>query len=296
MDEILGNIKYQPHLSKTDNIFEFTTDTLVFSEIELPLGWHEHTEIIRILEGEGEFVISGKTYRVRAGSFVIINPFQIHSGHSYIGRPLKYQSLKFIYTYFDNYTEDPTFTKFISPLIKGEAFLPSTIINSFPIHSFVTDLFNDISDNLSEKVFGHELYTKTLMYNLIYIFYKNRFVYTKSTTSKKKNTSEEIVKSTINYIHDRYDEVFDLDLLSTTLETSKPHLCRIFKRMTSQTITEYQNNYRIKKACESLIDTNDSINKIAFDLGYSNISYFHSRFKQKTQMTPNEYRTIYKKE
>lgn len=292
--ESIQNSRYLPHITQNDDIYRFYTDSLVFAKSELPLGWHNQVEIIRITEGEGEFVISGRIYRVRAGSFVIINPGQIHSGSSYIGRPLKFQSLKFLYNYFDNTDSDNVFDKYIYPLINGNSYLPNSIISTFPIHSEVTSIFDELENNRYSKDETNEIYTKMLMYKLIYIFYHNNFVYGKSYNPANKKSSNDMVKLAINYIHDKYDEDISLELLSITLETSKPHLCRIFKRLTSQTVTEYHNNFRIKKACEFLADSEDSVAKIAFELGYSNISYFHNRFKRKTGFTPSEYRTINK--
>ena len=288
-------VRNRPHLNQNDTIFEFTVDSLIFSELELPLGWHNQTEIIRIIEGEGEFIISGRTYKVRADSFVIINPNQIHSATAHIGRPLRYQSLKFLYSYFDNNETDEVFKNYVFPLRNGDSYLPNSIIHSFPIHKTVSEIFEQLDDINSSDRFTTIINTKVLMYQLLFTFYDNRFVYHKSSVPTKKNTSEDIVKNAINYIHSKYDEDFSLNLLAITFETSKPHLCRIFKRLTNQTITEYQNNHRIKHACEALVDSDDQVVKIAFDLGYSNISYFHSRFKLKTGLTPSEYRTIYKK-
>lgn len=293
MSQNTYELTYIPHLRENTKNYEFTVDQLVHSEVELPLGWHKQVEIVRILEGEGLFTISGKSYRVRAGSFVIINPNQIHSALSYVGRPLKYQSLKFTYNYFDSSDEDDVYNRYINPLKDGSSFLPNTIITAFPIHSKMIDLFNELDSANSDTSFGSEIAIKILIYQLIYLFYKNKFVYHRHE-APKKNTSENLVKDTITYIHNHYYEDFKLDLLATMFETSKPHLCRTFKRVTNQTITEYQNNHRIKKACELLTDSNDSIVKIAFDIGYSNISYFHERFKQKTFMTPNEFRDIQK--
>lgn len=287
-------IKYIPHIHRSTKMVEFSQDKLVHSEIELPLGWHEHVEIIRILEGEGEFIVSGKTHRVRAGSFIIINPNQIHSAISYFGRPLRYQSLKFLYDYFDSPEKDTVYNTYIKPLKNGTSYLPSTIIISFPIHSQIVELFDQIDSQEKESYYGSEIGLKILLLQFIHTFYKNKFVYHRSKTIKP-NMAESIVKDSIDYLHLNYQDDLDLNYMCTLFDTTKAHLCRTFKRMTNQTITEYLNNYRIQQACTELIHTDEKIVKIAFDVGYKNISYFHERFKQKTFMTPNEYRDIYKK-
>lgn len=289
------NISYKPHLRSTNALFEFSTDILVHSEIELQLGWHNQTEIIHILEGEGVFNVSGRKTRVRPGIFVIINPNQIHSAYASIGRPLRYQSLKFSYKYFESFSNDPVFDDFIKPLLYGESFLPSTIQVSFPIHYMVEKIFDDISTIYYSQDFGYELGLRTKLFELLFTFYSHKFIYHR-TTQKKVTVSEETVKKTINYIHNNFDESFTLDYLADMSSTSKPHLCRTFKRMTAQTITEYQNSYRIKKACELLINTNERIVTIAFQVGYNNISYFNERFRQKTLLTPIEYRQTHKRD
>lgn len=288
-------LTYKQHLRSTDTLFEFTTDILVHSEIELPLGWHSQIEIVHILEGEGIFNISGRKNRVRPGSFMIINPNQIHSAYAVIGRPLRYQSLKFSYKYFESFVNDPVHIEFIAPLLVGDSFLPSTIQVSFPIHHMVEKIFDDISLIYYKKEFGYELGLKTKLFELLFTFYAHKFIYHRSVP-KKVTLSEETVKRTIDYIHENYDESFTLDYLADMSSTSKPHLCRTFKRMTAQTITEYQNSYRIKKACELLTNTDDRIVSIAFKVGYNNISYFNERFRQKTLLTPIEYRQTHKRD
>ncbi len=288
-------LTYKPHLRSSDALFEFSTDTLVHSEIELPLGWHSQIEIIHIIDGEGIFNVSGRKTRVRTGSIVIINPNQIHSAHAVIGRPLRYRSLKFSYKYFESFKEDPVHKEFIEPLLSGDSYLPSTIQLSFPIHPLVEKVFDDIATLYYKADFGYELGLKTKLFELLFTFYSHKFIYHR-TTPKKVTVSEETVKRTINYIHKNYDENFTLDYLADLSSTSKEHLCRTFKRMTAQTITEYQNSHRIKKACELLTDTEDRIVSIAFQVGYNNISYFNERFLKKTLQTPVEYRQTHKKD
>lgn len=288
-------LSYKSHLKSTDTLFEFSTDILVHSEIELSLGWHSQTEIIHILDGEGVFNVSGRKTRVRPGGFVIINPNQIHSAYAVIGRPLRYQSLKFSYKYFESFNNDPVYDAFIRPLLMGDSFLPSTIQVSFPIHHMVEKIFDDVSSIYYSQDFGYELGLRTKLFELLFIFYTHKFIYHRSTP-KKVTVSEETVKRTIDYIHNNYDESFTLDYLADMSSTSKPHLCRTFKRMTAQTITEYQNAYRIKKACELLANTDERIVTIAFQVGYNNISYFNERFRQKTLLTPIEYRQTHKRD
>ncbi len=50
------------------------------------------------------------------------------------------------------------------------------------------------------------------------------------------------------------------------------------------------NFYRIKEAAKRLIETDDAISNIGFDVGYSSLSSFHKTFRESIGMTPKEYR------
>ncbi len=273
----------------------FFTHMLVHSESELQLGWHDEVEIIKIISGEGEYTISGRQYRVRAGSFILINSNQIHSARAYEGRPLINQSLKFNYSAFINTETDSTTMDFFIPLLHNEMYLPNTILTTFSIYKDVETMFDNIAYIAQKDDDCSQLLFKSHIYHLFYLFFKNNFVFHNTISADIGVSSEEMVKTTIEYIHANYHDEIPLDLLSEIVGTSKPHLCRIFKRMTNQTISEYQNNQRIAEACILLQTTNDQIIKVAFDVGYHNLSHFNSRFKQKVLITPHEFRKQIKK-
>lgn len=275
--------------------FDFSKGLLTHSENDLGLNWHNQTEIIHFIEGEGTFNVSGRSYRVRANSFIIINPNQIHSAIADFGRPLKYQTLKFKYDYFKTYDNDPVYLNYILPLSNGNSYLPSTVQPTFPIHKLITDLFDEIDDIMKSSNNTYELQIKMKMYKLIHILYSNKFVY-KKTNPFKLQDAEMTTKKIISYVELHYQSDLSLDYLSNYLETSKPHMCRTFKRMTGETISNYYNNYKINRACDLLLNTDLSATSIAFKVGYNSISYFNQRFKAKTNLTPIEFREIQKKE
>lgn len=290
------NVKVNTLFEKTlesDNI-TISRGELIYSEIELGVSWHNEVEVIHILEGEGHYTIDGKIYRVRSGSFIIINPNQIHSATASIGRPLTFESLKFKYqTLIDN-GNDIVSNDYIKPLFHGEKYLPNTILPTMPMHSMFSSMFYQLSEAYNQRSKAKYIILKSYIFHLLYLFYSNRYVY-KKTISHKTSNAVDKVKEAITYIKDHYNETIDLDFMSVNLDTSKPHLCRVFKRHTNQTITEYMNDYRIKIAYDLLTQTNQPISEIAFDIGYVNVAYFNARFKKKTLLTPKQYRESYKK-
>ena len=63
-----------------------------------------------------------------------------------------------------------------------------------------------------------------------------------------------------------------------------------FKEYTGVSPAQYQINLRIHKAKVLLISTNQPLKEIALNLGFYSPNYFYRIFKQKTCLTPSEYR------
>lgn len=55
-------------------------------------------------------------------------------------------------------------------------------------------------------------------------------------------------------------------------------------------LSEYISNVRINHVKRMLINTTKSVTEIAFDTGYCSGDYLSVRFKNKTGMTPTEFR------
>ncbi|MNP38977.1 Bifunctional transcriptional activator/DNA repair enzyme AdaA [compost metagenome] len=100
----------------------------------------------------------------------------------------------------------------------------------------------------------------------------------------------ERIKNVLNYIHEHYPEPLKLKDLASEINMSEGHFCRFFKQMVQKTPIDYMNNYRIQKACKLLENSNQKMVDIAMDVGFDNLSYFITVFKQHKKSTPSQYR------
>ena len=73
---------------------------------------------------------------------------------------------------------------------------------------------------------------------------------------------------------------------------SRGECCRFFKKMMGMTISDYLLEYRIAKSVELLESGHNSISDIAHAVGFHSASNFTALFKQKTGVTPREYRNM----
>ena len=99
-----------------------------------------------------------------------------------------------------------------------------------------------------------------------------------------------LVKQALAYIQQNYPRSFSLVELSETIGVSKSYLSRIFKIDIGISIWDYLNRFRIQKAKELLLLTDESISAIAAQVGYQDISYFSRVFREIVGCSPRSYR------
>jgi AraC family transcriptional regulator, transcriptional activator of pobA len=76
------------------------------------------------------------------------------------------------------------------------------------------------------------------------------------------------------------------------LNLSASYLCDRLKKETGKTTKEYLQIQIIETAKNKLLNSKETVNEIAYSLGFEYPQYFNRLFKLKTGMTPIEYRVI----
>lgn len=71
---------------------------------------------------------------------------------------------------------------------------------------------------------------------------------------------------------------------------SEEHFSRVFKTEQGCTVRDYIKLYRLEAAKQLLQDTSLTVEKIAFDCGYSSLALFNRVFKAYTGNSPSQYR------
>jgi signal transduction histidine kinase/DNA-binding LacI/PurR family transcriptional regulator/AraC-like DNA-binding protein len=99
-----------------------------------------------------------------------------------------------------------------------------------------------------------------------------------------------LVKQASAYIQQNYTRTFSLEELSETVGVSKSYLSRIFKMGTGISPWDYLNRFRVQKAKELLLLSDESITAIAADVGYEDVGYFGRVFREIAGCTPRAFR------
>lgn len=95
-----------------------------------------------------------------------------------------------------------------------------------------------------------------------------------------------IMERVKNYIHEHYDQELKASELAEMIKVTPNYFSLIFKQETGKTYNEYLNEYRIEKAKELLVTTNDLVYEIAERVGYKEYKYFSNLFKKNYRHRP----------
>lgn len=112
----------------------------------------------------------------------------------------------------------------------------------------------------------------------------------KKKEEKQKRPGNQNLDCVIAYIETHYKESVSLKELSDIAHFSPTYLSRMFHQETGYTLCNYINKKRIENAKQMLEETGYSIQEIAADCGFTNISHFNRVFKNLVGKSPMEYK------
>ena len=94
----------------------------------------------------------------------------------------------------------------------------------------------------------------------------------------------------VKYISEHFSEPLLMPALANRFHMSESHFSRVFRRGTGNSFTDFLIRVRITKACQLLMQSDESISTICYDVGFNNVANFNRRFLNVKGMTPSEYR------
>lgn len=94
-------------------------------------------------------------------------------------------------------------------------------------------------------------------------------------------------------IAEKYMDNVNLGEAAELASMTVPAFCRLFKRLTTKTFTQFLNEYRISKSVQLLSTEDQPISAVAFSCGYNSLSYFNRQFRQITGHKPTDYRKVF---
>ena len=85
------------------------------------------------------------------------------------------------------------------------------------------------------------------------------------------------------------DEQLSVESLAEEIGLSRSQLFRKISALTGVSVNELIRTFRLQKAAQLLEQNWAPVTQVAYEVGYSNLSYFSKAFKEKYGVPPSEY-------
>lgn len=108
--------------------------------------------------------------------------------------------------------------------------------------------------------------------------------------STDDDASLDQINAVVNRITEHLADDHSAAALALGLGMSESKFSRFFRKATGNTFTDFLNRVRISRACQLLMDTDQQVNHICYEVGYNNVANFNRRFLEARGMTPSEFR------
>lgn len=116
----------------------------------------------------------------------------------------------------------------------------------------------------------------------------------KAKGEKEKNGKAGRVEHIIRYLSENYESDICMEDLAQRFGLSSRYIRKCFTREAGMSCQQYIATLRINKAKEFLWYTSDTVTEIAMKTGFNSSQYFSRVFQQYTEMTPMEYRNLWR--
>lgn len=108
--------------------------------------------------------------------------------------------------------------------------------------------------------------------------------------SDDDDTSIDQIHDVVSRITDHLADDHSASALAAELGMSESRFSRFFRKATGNTFTDFVNRVRVSRAGQLLMDTDQQVTHICYEVGFNNVANFNRRFLEIKGMTPTEFR------
>lgn len=242
---------------------------------------HTHTQIELgfIVEGEGEYVLEGNRFDIRAGDLFLVRPNEQHcvptiTTDSLISFNLHLSPL-YVWRVLSDYMESGR----LNCLVRSDIAITARVRISE---------VSALMDELRTAFSADDRFALRLLVPRLICRIAEDFPTTPNATGSALHLGD--IRSAIRFIEENLSDRITLEDIARAGNMSKSHLNEWFRTVTGMTPYEYLLVTRIERSVELLRATDMTVLSISEACGFSNLANFNKAFKKRTGLTPQAYR------
>ncbi|WP_297133303.1 AraC family transcriptional regulator [Terrisporobacter sp.] len=249
---------------------------------------HDFNKIIIFIEGDVNYFIEGKSYKLKPWDILFVNNNEIHkpevNPNVFYERIVIWINPNFTDNFINNFNNVTTNLLNCFQLASENKYnlLRLSQASTSNIKSFVFQ----IKDCENSGEFGSDVLKNALFLQLMVLI--NRLFLTSEKTNIDDITCDKNIEEVLKYINDNIDKDLSIDSIASKFFISKYYLMRKFKAQTGSSI----HSYIIKKRLilsKNLIHEGYPMSEVSIKCGFNDYSSFVRAFKKVYGVSPKNY-------
>lgn len=257
-----------------------------YPDLTTTAEWHNDMEFIYIISGNMSYVVEGVTVPVYEGQGIFINSHRVSFAYSPDKKDCQYIRALLNPSLL---SANPMFEmKYLKPFTS--VYGCSYVLLTEGI-SWQAEILNTIKKLLETKGDRWSDFAIQILFMRVFeLLYFN-------TSSHPMAAPDAFVdvyslKNMLLYIVEHYREKITLDEIAATAGCKKSKCTQLFRDFLNSAPINYLLKYRLSKSLDMLVNTDRTIIRISYDLGFNGSSYFCEAFKKTFGMPAAEYRKL----
>jgi len=249
-------------------------------QFKMDLDVHNFYEVFFVLEGQGDLELESELYSVNSQQVVII---PAGSSHRFVENPNKPLSMLGIAVSPNLWQHDS----------KLPELLPVGPLSLNPINAARVKLqFRQLGFEQTMSGAASISILVGLALQLLAQLARGGAIgrVQVGANTQKVSANREAVKTYVQELERSFFERTNLDDVAARLGMSRRRFTQLFREVTGASWTQHVSKLRIAPACHLLQQTERSVERIAFECGYEELSSFYRAFRRLHQLAPSQWR------
>lgn len=244
--------------------------------------WHQCAEFLYISKGYGIVVVDNQHYTARPGRLFIFPPFRLHKVHVDASDTNHYHRTTM-------HIEHTSIMSILHAFPRQLAQFSALAASNAPAQVYDLSEQGEFMEVILEQfdklcLNGHSTASD------VALLVMQIMAFLPEQPQKFIQPQQTVASRIMQWVESNYSGKFSLDELAQSIGLSRSYTSRIFRQQTGGNIHEYLLTRRIKKSCDLLRTSPLSIDAIAQEVGFIEVTYFITCFKKMMSQTPLQYR------
>ncbi len=128
------------------------------------------------------------------------------------------------------------------------------------------------------------------MLHLLEVFAQHLALAAEQIATQQTHSEPPLVQRGRQFIEENQGRDIGLEDVARAVNASTFHFCKMFKRATGMTFTEYLALLRVGKAKKLLVNPQFRISEVAYEVGFTSLTHFNRMFRRVTGQSPTVFR------